>query len=278
MTKKKYDDLSVRMKEYEGADKTFFPKRLPVLIRIDGRAFHTYTKGMKKPFDEALSEAMWETTKYLCETIQGCKIGYTQSDEITLLLINYKPDKMTCDPYFNNNRTKIETSAASKATKKFNQFMSKKWIENMVKNGASSEEIAENYPGQKDWAEFDARAWVLPKEEVNNAFIWRQQDATKNSISMVAQANFSHKSLQGLNGSQLQDKLFQEKGINWNDLPAWQKRGAAIIKRQKPKTVAYNGNEVTVMRNVWETDFETPIFSQDKNYIEQYVYPKKETE
>lgn len=251
------DNLGDRMKGYENAYRIKLPERLPVMLRIDGKSFHTYTKGFKRPFDEDLANAMWETTKYLCANIQGAKVGYTQSDEITILLTNY--EKLTTDSWFDNNLQKMCSVAASLATARFNEVM------------------REKYP-EKELALFDARAWVLPKEECLNALIWRQQDSTKNSISMVAQANFSHKSLQGLNSSQLQDKLLLEKGINWNDLPIWQKRGVAIVRKQKPKTVVYNGEEKTVMRNVWEVDLETPIFSQDRNYIEQYVYKQSEEE
>ena len=182
-------------------------------------------------------------------------MGYTQSDEITILLTNY--EKLTTESWFDNNLQKMCSVAASMATAKFN------------------EEIHKVYP-DKGFAMFDARAWVVPHQDVNNAFLWREQDASKNSVSMVAQANFPHKELQGLNGNQMQDKLFLEKGINWNDLPVWQKRGVAIIRKQKPKTVTYNGEEKTVLRNVWEVDHDTPIFSQDPNYIEQYVYPLEE--
>jgi tRNA(His) 5'-end guanylyltransferase len=163
------------------------------------------------------------------------------------LLTNY--DKLTTEPWFDNNLQKIASISASLATAKFNEVMKV------------------NYP-DKQLALFDARAWVLPHDEVCNAFLWRQQDATKNSISMVAQANFPHKQLQGLNGSQMQDKLMLEKGINWNDLPVWQKRGVCITKQY------YMKNEAK--RSKWEVDHNTPIFSQDRNYIEQYVYLGKE--
>ncbi len=108
----------------------------------------------------------------------------------------------------------------------------------------------------------------MPQDEVTNYFLWRQQDATKNSISMVAQAHFRHSELEGLNGNQLQDKLFVEKGINWNDLPVWQKRGICITKQQ------YNKGEA--VRSKWDVDHETPIFSQNRDYINQYVYLDKD--
>lgn len=241
------DKFGDRMKGYENAYRTHLPRRMPVIIRIDGKAFHTYTRGMKKPFDEYLSDAMWGTCVYLAQNIMGCKLAYTQSDEISLLLTNY--DKLTTEAWFDNNLQKLVSVSASLATAKFNEIMRLKHPE-------------------KQLALFDARAWVLPKDEVCNYFLWRQQDATKNSISMVAQANFPHKQLQGLNGGQLQDKLYLEKEINWNDLPTWQKRGACIKKIYFEKNGA--------LRSAWDVDFETPIFSQDRDYVEQYVYLKGE--
>lgn len=243
------DNFGNRMKGYEDAYRIKLPKRLPVLIRIDGKAFHTYTKGMNRPFDEDLSRAMWDTCKYLAKEVMGCKMVYHQSDEISLLVTNY--DKLTTESWFDNNLQKIASIAASLATAKFNEIM------------------REKYP-DKSLALFDARAWVLPHDEVNNYFLWRQQDASKNSVSMVAQANFPHKSLQGLNGSQMQDKLMLEKEINWNDLPVWQKRGICITKQYYEKNGA--------LRSKWEVDHNTPIFSQDRNYINQHVCLNSETE
>lgn len=237
------DKFGDRMKGYENTYRMKLPKRMPIIIRIDGKSFHTYTRGLEKPFDRYLTYAMWETCKYLAQNIMGCKLAYTQSDEISLLLTNY--DKLTTESWFDNNLQKIVSVSASLATAKFNEIM------------------REEYP-EKQFALFDARAWVLPKDEVCNYFLWRQQDATKNSISMVAQANFSQKQLQGLNSGQMQDKLFLEKSINWNDIPTWQKRGACIKKTYFEKNGA--------LRSKWDVDLETPIFSQDREYIEKYVY------
>ncbi|MEE4576773.1 tRNA(His) guanylyltransferase Thg1 family protein [Paenibacillus polymyxa] len=243
----KKDDFGNRMKEYENAYRLSLPRRLPVIIRIDGAHFHTFTRGMTKPFDEKLIFALWKTCKYLAYNIMGCKLVYHQSDEISLLLTNY--DKLTTQSWFENNLQKMVSISASLATAKFN------------------EEIQKVYP-DKPLATFDARAWVLPHDEVANYFLWRQQDATKNSISMVAQAHFRHSELQGLNGNQLQDKLFVEKGLNWNDLPVWQKRGICITKQQ------YNKGEA--VRSKWDVDHDTPIFSQNRDYINQYVYLDKD--
>lgn len=241
------DDFGTRMKHYENAFRHHLPGRMPVLIRIDGCHFHTFTKGMDKPFDEPLIHVFWETCKYLAQNIMGCKLVYHQSDEISILLTNY--DKLTTASWFENNLQKIVSVAASMATAKFN------------------EEIRNVYP-DRPLATFDARAWVLPQDEVTNYFLWRQMDATKNSISMVAQANFPHHELQGLDGSALQEKLFSEKAMNWNDLPAWQKRGACIVKKEFLKG--------TAVRRRWEADLDTPVFSQDRDYINRFVYLDRE--
>lgn len=243
----KTEKFGDRMKEYENSYRSKLPRRLPVLLRIDGKAFHTYTRGMDRPFDLDLTNAMRETCKYLCQNIMGCKIAYHQSDEISLLLTNY--DKLTTEAWFDNNIQKIVSIASSLATAKFNEVM------------------REKYP-EKELALFDCRAWVLPHDEVCNYFLWRQQDATKNSISMVAQAHFSPKQLHKKNGSMKQDMLMLEKGINWNALPTWQKRGACILKE------TYDKGETK--RTRWIVDEEIPVFSQDRNYIEKYVYLKEE--
>lgn len=243
----KKDEFGNRMKAYEKSYRQKLPKRLPVLLRIDGKAFHTYTRGMKKPFDEDLNAAMWETMKYLCENIMGAKVGYHQSDEISILVTNY--DKLTTETWFDNNVQKIVSVATSLATAKFNQVMQKK------------------YP-EKELALFDCRVWVLPHDEVNNYFLWRQQDATKNSISMVAQAHFSPKQLHKKNGADKQDMLMLEKGINWNNLPTWQKRGACVKKENFKKNGA--------TRTRWAVDENIPIFSKDTEYINQFVYLKKD--
>lgn len=243
MNNKKIDNLGQRMKQYENVSKDFLPRRLPVLIRIDGCHFHSYTKGCSKPFDEQLTRAFWETSKFLASKIMGCQLIYHQSDEISILLMN--DQKLTTESWFDNNLQKIASVSASLATAKFNEYM-------------------KNMDPNRELAFFDSRVWVLPHDEVTNYFIWRQNDATKNSKSMLAQSQFSHSELQGLSSSQLQDKLIMERSINWNDLPTWQKRGACIIRKEYMK-----GNAI---RRKWDVDLEIPIFTQDRMYINQFVY------
>ncbi|MCZ8512651.1 tRNA(His) guanylyltransferase Thg1 family protein [Paenibacillus filicis] len=243
----KKDDFGNRMKEYENAYRHRLPRRLPVVLRIDGCHFHSFTRGMGKPFDEPLTLALWDTCKYLAGQIMGCKLVYHQSDEISLLLTN--DDQWTTQSWYDNNLQKMVSVSASMATAKFN------------------EAIKKYYP-DKELATFDSRAWVLPQGEVTNYFIWRQQDAIRNSMSMTAQAHFPHQELHGLDGKRLLDKLLADKGIDWNELPVWQKRGVCITKQSYFKGEA--------RRSKWDVDPDTPVFSQDRDYIDQYVYSDRD--
>ena len=230
------DDLGRRMKEYyEQVPKTKLVRRMPVAIRIDGKAFHTFTRGFQKPFDEVLVRSMQETMKYLCENIQGCVLGYTQSDEITLILVDYK--KLNSAAWFDYEVQKMCSIAASMATMAFNKIFYKNIEDyiynlNMVWNDELEEfKYASTLLKAADkGAMFDARVFNIPKEEVTNLIYWRQLDATRNSIQMAGQANFSHKELQNKSCNKIQDMLMVNKGINWNDFaPRW-KRGTAWTK------------------------------------------------
>jgi tRNA(His) guanylyltransferase len=239
--------LGNRMKEYEACSKNFLTRRNPVIIRIDGKAFHSFTKGMQKPFDSVLSSSMIETCKFLCANVMNCKLAYTQSDEISLLLVDY--ERLETEGWFSNNVQKMVSVSASMATLAF--------------NNAFNALGKDTYPTKQGVAMFDSRAFSVPKEDVCNYFIWRQRDATKNSISSIAQSMFSHKELQGKNGDQKQEMIFQKSGANWNNYPAYQKRGSCVVKEQ------YDLNGAT--RTRWIEDAETPIFSKDREYIERYV-------
>lgn len=269
----KKDSLGDRMKSYEGISRVYLTKRVPVIIRIDGKAFHSFTKGFRRPFDEILIKAMQETAKYLCKNIMGCKIAYTQSDEISLLLEDY--ERVETQPWFENNLQKIVSVSASMATMAFNRAFADAVNErysyytgiNADEWTGSTEEfdkLFDNYFAKIGTAMFDSRVFILPKEEVCNYFIWRQQDATRNSIQMVAQSLFSHRQLQNKNCDQLQEMMFQEHNINWNDYPTVYKRGSCVTKEQ------YTENDVT--RSRWVVDTNIPIFTQDRNYIDRLVF------
>jgi len=284
------DELGKRMKEfYEQIPKTKLMKRMPVIIRIDGKAFHTFTRGFKRPFDKVLIKTMQETTKYLCENIQGCVLGYTQSDEITLVLVDYQ--KLNSDAWFGYEVQKMCSIASSMATMAFNKFFTMnvdEWGENNLPNyseGGTNEPVAEELMRLCDcyWksiekgAMFDARVFNIPKEEVTNCLYWRQLDATRNSIQMVGQANFSHKELHGKSCNAIQDMLMTQKGINWNDFPTYQKRGSCCIKEEYLPYEPVPGYEDCDIneadyRTRWIVDKNIPIFkNQGRDYIEKLI-------
>lgn len=232
------------------------PIRMPVIIRVDGCHFHTYTKGCKRPVDERLVAVMNLTAKYLCKNIQGCQMAYVQSDEISLLLNNYQT--LDTQPWYDNSIQKMVSVSAAMASV---AFTTNSW---MIWGGVVEPIIKEAF--------FDARAFILPKEEVCNYMLWRQQDCTRNSVQMLARTLYSHNQLENCHNSELQEMIFQ-KGINWDKCPTSQKRGRCIIKTTstKPATNPKTGETVVVERSEWIVDNEIPIFSQDRNYINRYV-------
>jgi len=249
------DSLGDRMKGYENVSRIYLPRRLPVIIRVDGRAFHTFTKGFQRPFDEVLAQAMRETAIALCKEISGAKLAYTQSDEISILVTNN--DTLETQPWFNNNLQKLVSLSASTATLAFDKAFY--WATVTYKGDGQMFQV---YAKASKTATFDSRAFVLPPDEVTNYFIWRQQDAVRNSIQMVAQSLYSHKELQNKNCDDLQEMIFQ-KGINWNHYEPWKKRGICV--RKNDMALIAGGKEI--LRGTWEPDFNTPVFTQDRNYI-----------
>ena len=280
------DELGKRMKEYyEQVPKYRLMRRTPVAIRIDGKAFHTFTHGFQKPFDEVLIKSMQETMKYLCENIQGCVLGYTQSDEITLILVDYK--KLNSSAWFDYEVQKMCSIAASMATMAFNKFFQKNYLE--WKNdtfqtnylGHSMHDIDESLIHDMNLKEtyekaiekgamFDARCFNIPKEEVTNLLYWRQVDAARNSVQMAARAYFSHSECDNKNQAQLQEMLFQKYGINWNDYPIYLKRGSCCIKE-------YIALDENTLRSYWRIDTEIPMFKgEDRDYVERFIQPEEE--
>ena len=272
----KKDALGNRMKAYEYITRNYLTRRVPVIIRLDGKAFHTFTRGMKKPFDPVLTQAMQQTMKYLCENIQGCVLGYTQSDEITLVLTDY--DTIKTDAWFGYNIQKMASISASMATLAFNREFAnayEEWCNRSFDNGESDQcgfsQLDSLYASKKDRAMFDARVFSVPKEEVCNCLIWRQQDATRNSIEAVGQAFFSHSELHKKNCDEIQEMLWSQHNINWNDFPVENKRGSCCIKEVKETEMEdprNPGKMITVSRRKWVVDTEIPIFTQDRSYIE----------
>ena len=259
-------DLAKRMKEYEKRNQYYLQKRIPVAIRVDGRSFHTFTKGFQRPFDDVLMKSMQETAKYMCENMGNAKLAYVQSDEITIILTDY--DTLETDCWFNYRTDKLCSISASMATMAFNKFFEanvKNYIRNIMPNILTP--LAETYmKAVEKGAMFDARCFNIPKEEVTNLIYWRQLDATRNSIQMVGQANFSHKELQNKTCNMIQDMLHEQKGINWNDYPTVCKRGSACIYTEYANM---NGSH----NSGWIIDKEMPILKgENRAYVDDLVY------
>lgn len=268
----KRNSLGDRIKEnYENRSKTKLIRRMPVIIRLDGKSFHSFTRGFAKPFDKRLTEAMQETTLELCKNIQGCVFGYTQSDEITLVLVDY--NNLDTDAWFDYEVQKLCSISSSMCTLYFNRIFQRK-IKEFIDEHSNAANEPQTYGEQlsqsiakliKSYeiavdkgAMFDSRTFNVPESEVVNTLLWRQQDCSRNSIFSLAQAYFSHRELHGKNGSQMQDMLMTKYDINWNNIETHLKRGTSIIKNEE---------------GTWIIDQEMPILKgEDRNYLENRIH------
>ena len=216
------DALGDRMKIYEGqeSERRFLPL-LPVMARLDGRSFSRFTKGLARPFDKRLSDLMVDTALHLLNTTTAV-CGYTQSDEITMAWYAGTPKSQI---FFDGRIQKMVSSLAASASVEFNRLL--------------GERIPEK---QGFYPTFDCRVWQVPTlTEAVNTFLWRELDATKNSISMAAFEHYSHKELMGKSGDEKQEMLWQ-KGINWNDYPDSFKRGTYVQRRVTWGTISDLGD------------------------------------
>lgn len=256
------DSLGDRMKEYENVTRLKLSGRSYTIIRCDGKAFHSYVKGLEKPFDDGLINDMDETAIYLCKNIMGAKFAFVQSDEISILLTDF--EEIATQAWFDNNLQKMCSVSASMATAKFNSLRTARFANPVDAWGKD----LKNYFSQK-LAEFDSRVFQIPqKTEVMNYLVWRQQDTTRNSIQSVAQSLYSQKELHGKNSDQLQEMIFQ-KGTNWNDYSAKYKRGRVIVKEQYTKQPELP-TETSTVRTRW-VSIEPPIFTQDKEFLDTLI-------
>ena len=222
----KSDGLSIgdRMKRYEAVSSWVMPRRIPVILRIDGRAFHTITRRrFGKAWSQEFVDQMTETALTVYKDLQGCSLAYSQSDEISFLLTDYRT--ISTEAWFGYDARKMISISASLASAVFSRLYGKNVC-------------------------FDSRVFSVPHDEVCNYFLWRQIDATRNAIQMAGREQYSHKELYEKNCNMIQEMLFQ-KGINFNDYPTHRKRGWCVVDDK--------------------IDFEIPIFSQDRNYIERHV-------
>lgn len=247
------DAMGDRMKEfYEQPYRTFLTRRTPVIIRVDGKAFHTYTKkeGFERPFDDTFIKLMNQTAIELCKNIQGAKCAYVQSDEISILVTDY--DTINTDAWFGYNVQKMASISASIATSAF----ALKYLDTLV-DVNYADPYTKSFPtniinldeNTIHFPNFDSRVFNIPAREIANYFLWRQQDAVRNSIQAVAQSLYSHKELHGADSDKLQEMIFQ-KGTNWDDFDYGKKRGRFIVKQE------YDKEGVT--RSKWDL-IETPM-------------------
>jgi tRNA(His) 5'-end guanylyltransferase len=239
--------------QYEDRYRFMLPRRTYTIIRLDGKAFHTYTRGLERPFDVRFMNDMAETATFLCDEIQGAQFAYTQSDEISLLLTDF--EKITTDAWFDGNLQKMASVSASLATAKFNQLRS---------------DITERL------AFFDARVFVIPdRVEVENYFVWRQKDATRNSLLALTQSLYSHKEMHGKGWSDMHEMCWQ-KGHNWNDLPPYKKRGMLVRREATVKVVpvrVVNGQEFggEIITDAFKVRDDTPDFLKEREVLSALV-------
>lgn len=255
------NSLGDRMKKYEAVSKTELVSRMPVVLRVDGKSFHTLTRGFEKPFDDVLIEAMQKTMKYLCENVQNCEFGYMQSDEITLVLVDYKA--LNTSSFFNNEVQKICSIVASMTTMAFNKLFAKCVDEYELDATnyygtllTSAEQRIEHYKKAiEKGAMFDCRCFNVPKEDVANVVYWRQLDAMRNSVQMVGQSIWSHEFLQGKSCEDIKGLLRANK-TPWEEYPTYCQRGSACYKNKFG----------------WMIDKQMPVLKDNWDYIKQYIY------
>ena len=252
------DYLGDRIKNnYENPYRFYLTRRTPVIIRIDMCHGHSFTSFMKKPYDPIFLDSMHYTAIALCEQIQNAELAYTQSDEISLLLVDNK--KLTTAQWLDANLQKMCSISASIATIEFNRAYTHAILSHQL-----TQEETDKYTANINKMVFDSRVFNIPESEVTNYFIWRQVDATKNSIQATAQYYFSQNQIQGLDNKMLQDKLMQ-RGINWNEYPTFFKRGVCTVKETYTVHDDYKNEDIERQR--WTIDENIPIFTQAREYI-----------
>lgn len=288
------DMLGDRMKHnYEEVSAHYLTRRTPVIIRLDGVAFHTFTRGFKKPFDDIFIKTMQQTMQRLCEEIQGCVLGYTQSDEISLLLIDYK--RLNSSAWFDYRVQKLVSVSASMASCYFQKYFVLN-VDSYLHNAHPDSVNEANYLSalrskKLKSAFFDARAFNVPREEVTNYFLWRQLDAERNSVLSLSQSLYSQKTLQGLSVKELITKMENEAGIVWGELPTVYKRGSCCIKTclglkdTCDETTLQDFREGKIlcphltddMKTGWVIDNGIPRFKDEgRGYIEKLLHGEEE--
>lgn len=255
--------LGERMKDYEMRSQSYLPRRTYTIVRVDGKGFSKFTKKMNKPFDDNFKDAMIQTAIEMAKLFHP-KMVYYQSDEISLVFTDF--DTIETQQMYDGKIQKVVSLTASAATAFFNQSRLAKFV---IDNRNDYVGDLKSIPSV---GMFDSRVFCIPDyEEVLNYFVWRQKDATRNSISMAAHEALGHKACMNKSGEEKQELMFQEKGINWNDYADVYKRGVVVAKQEVSIQAVYDGtgNGVTT-RNVWKP-IETPIFTKDREFFSEFI-------
>jgi tRNA(His) 5'-end guanylyltransferase len=253
------------MKGYEAAARFELPHRTYTIARVDGRAFHSYLRQAEKPFDFAFMDIMDSVAAALCAEMTGTVFSYAHSDEISVLLADF--GSVHCQPWFGGTVQKMASIAAATATAEFNYDAA-----------AAVMGLGLKVPHER--ATFDARVFTIPDPvEVANYFVWRQRDCVRNSVSMAAQAHFPHKRLTGLNGGQMQELLWSEKGVNWNDYPDGAKRGRVCRRVTAPESVTYTDKRtdeertVDAVRSRWVPEAAPHFKAEAESWLAEMIPP-----
>jgi tRNA(His) guanylyltransferase len=231
------DDLGQRIKQsYEDALRITLPRRTHLILRIDGRSFHQFTRSLERPYSQALADALDHAALALAHQLTGCKFAFGQSDEYSFLATDY--DSPKAKMWFDGNLQKIASVGASVFTAAFAHAFS-----------------------SAEPATFDCRAFVIPfAADVENYFLWRQLDASANSLNMLASAHYSHEELLGKSETEKHD-LLHAKGLNWARQPVDFKRGRALLRNTEGR---------------WMVDHEVPVFNRNPGYLRRFLTPPQD--
>jgi tRNA(His) guanylyltransferase len=249
--------LGDRMKGYEAATRYVLPGRTYTIIRVDGRAFHSYLRHAERPFDAQFMSQMDAVAAALCQEISGSVLAYAHSDEVSVLVTDF--GSVHTEPWFGGGVQKMASISAAVATATLNRL---RYVDSAFMSLAT----------------FDGRAFTIPSAvEVANYFLWRQRDCVRNSVSMAAQAHFSHKRLHGLNGGQMQELLWSEKGVNWNDYPDGAKRGRICQRITAEEDVTYTDQRdnlqktVSAMRSHWVSSAAPHFTAEPGSFLAEVI-------
>jgi tRNA(His) 5'-end guanylyltransferase len=221
------------MKEYEAVPQEYLMRRVPVVVRVDIRSGKSFTKGFRKPYDEVFRRAMARTMEHVAKEIQGCIFAYTQSDEISFVLSDYK--RLNSAAWFDYNVQKVASLSASEATFAFNKYFAQeieRYNNEHMPHCGSRQEYSDAFEqlrvylrARDNGARFDGRCANYPKEEIANYIYWRQSDASRNSVAMAARTYFTQKQCDHKSREQMKEMLLTEKGINWDNYETQYKHG-----------------------------------------------------